>query len=72
MQILLIVLVIAIAGGLLYMLHPRFGATMKGARLARMQSMPNYHDGAFSNQEHTPALVEGSSMVDIWKSFFFY
>src|SRR5688572_413968 len=71
MQILLIVLVITIAGGLIYMLHPRFGASMKGARLASMQSKINYKDGAFTNLEHTPALVEGSSTIEIWRSFFF-
>lgn len=71
MQILLILVLLLVVGALLYMQHDRFGAKANGDRLARMQSQPNYKDGAFDNLEFTPALAEGTSYSDIFRSFFF-
>ncbi|PRD46347.1 MBL fold metallo-hydrolase [Sphingobacterium haloxyli] len=71
MQILLILVVLLIVGGLLYLRHDRFGANATGERLARMQSKPNYKNGAFDNLEPTPALAEGVTYQDIIKGFFF-
>ncbi|MCA5005294.1 MBL fold metallo-hydrolase [Sphingobacterium bovistauri] len=71
MQILLILLVISIVGGLLYMRSERFGANANGERLSRMQKASNYKDGAFDNLEFTPALAEGTSYTDMLRGFFF-
>ncbi len=69
MQILLILIVLLIVGGLLYMRHDRFGAVPSGERLALMESKANYRDGAFNNIEHTPDLAEGTSYTDVLRSF---
>ncbi len=69
MQILLILIILFVMGGLLYMRHDRFGASPSGERLALMESKANYHDGAFDNIEPTPALAEGTTYTDIFRSF---
>lgn len=71
MWVFLSVIGLVIVGGLLYLLHPRFGASMRGERLNRMLAQSNYQNGAFTNLEHTPALAEGSTSTDIWRNFFF-
>lgn len=71
MQIILALLIITIIGGLLYMRSDRFGTAPLADRLLRMQSFPNYKNGAFDNLEFTPALAEGTSYTDMLKSFFF-
>lgn len=71
MQILLILIALVTIGGILYMYHPRFGAKAEGERLLKMKSKPNYKDGAFDNLEYTPALAEGVTYGDLFKSFFF-
>jgi len=70
MLILSILIVLLIVGGILYMYHPRFGASPSGERLTIMKSKPNYKDGAFDNLEHTPALAEGVTYTDLLRSFF--
>ena len=49
MQFLFVIFILLVVGGLLYMRHDRFGANPKGARLALMESKPNYKNGAFDN-----------------------
>lgn len=71
MQIILVLFLIVIIGGLFYMRSDRFGTSPLADRLVRMQSFPNYKDGAFDNLEYTPALAEGTSNTDVLKSFFF-
>lgn len=71
MQILFILVLLLVVGAFLYMKHDRFGSDARGDRLARMQSKPNYKDGAFDNLEHTPALAEGTTYRDLLRSFFF-
>src|SRR5690554_2959724 len=70
MQILLAIILIGTISSLLYLNHDRFGAKATGARLAKMKSKPNYKNGSFENLEHTPALAEGTSFLDIFKTFF--
>jgi L-ascorbate metabolism protein UlaG (beta-lactamase superfamily) len=53
----------------LFMQQPQFGRKAKGNRLKRIQESPNYANGAFQNLNHTPALAEGVSPVDILKSY---
>lgn len=71
MQVILILVLLTIIGGIVYMYHPRFGANPEGDRLMQMESKANYKDGAFDNIEYTPALAEGVTYFDMLKSFFF-
>lgn len=71
MQVVLIVILMVILGGILYLQHDRFGATAKGQRLALMESKSNYKDGAFANLEHTPAFAEDKGFSDLLKNFLF-
>lgn len=71
MQIILILLLLIVIGAILYLQHPRFGASMKGERLVQMEAKANYKSGAFDNLEPTPALAEGTSSTDIWRNFLF-
>lgn len=70
MQVLLILLLLLAVGTFLYMRHDRFGASATGDRLARMESKPNYKNGAFDNLEPTPALAEDITFGDVLKRFF--
>lgn len=70
MQILLILLVVVVVGGIAYLWHPRFGSVPEGERLRKMESKPNFQNGAFDNLEHTPALAEGKGYADVFKSMF--
>ncbi|NGM72996.1 MBL fold metallo-hydrolase [Sphingobacterium sp. SGL-16] len=71
MQILLVILLITLIGGMLYMRSDRFGINAAGARLERMQKSPNYKNGAFDNLENTPALAEDASYSKMLRKFFF-
>lgn len=41
-----------------YMMHPKFGKRPSGERLERIKKSPNYRDGKFQNQNHTPQLTQ--------------
>lgn len=71
MQILVILAVLLIVGGVIYLRHARFGAMPTGERLARIQNMPNYKKGAFENIEHTPTMAEGATLLDAIKTMVF-
>ncbi len=71
MQVLLILILLAVIGTFLYLKHDRFGENATGERLVKMESRPNYKNGAFDNLEYTPALAEGTTWRDILRSFFF-
>jgi L-ascorbate metabolism protein UlaG (beta-lactamase superfamily) len=45
---------------------PQFGKLPGGERLEKIKASPNYRDGAFQNQSHTPVLTEG---VTYWRAF---
>lgn len=70
MTLLLIITVLVIAV-LLFLQHPKFGARPDAERLALIEQSPNYRDGAFQNQSHTPDLAEGVSYYTVMKDFFF-
>ncbi len=55
----------------LYMMHPIFGKRPSGKRLEMIQNSPNYRDGKFQNQHHTPQLAEGFSYPKVLYDFFF-
>lgn len=51
--------------------HPKFGQLPTGARLEKIKQAPNYQNGAFQNQSHTPDLTEGVSYWSIIFKYFF-
>lgn len=67
-----LVFLLALIGGLIfYWLHPLFGGTVQGDRLARMEKSPNFKNGVFHNLEVTPSFKEGTSYSAVlWKFFF--
>lgn len=71
MQFLLLILALLILGGILYLQHDRFGANATGPRLTRMESKPNFRNGAFENLEETPSFAEGTGFWDMLRTFFF-
>jgi L-ascorbate metabolism protein UlaG (beta-lactamase superfamily) len=54
-----------------FMLQPKFGSTPSGESLQRIKTSPNYNNGKFKNQSHTPDLTEGTSYYAVLKEFLF-
>ncbi|MEG1498183.1 MAG: MBL fold metallo-hydrolase, partial [Bacteroidales bacterium] len=48
---------------IIYLNQPKFGRSVRGERLERVQQSPNYRDGKFQNLEPTPHLTSEKSMV---------
>ena len=48
------ILTALVGGTYLFMQQAVFGKEPTGQRLARIEASPNYKDGAFQNQLHTP------------------
>lgn len=59
----LAIFVLLAAGTFIFMLHPQFGKTPTGERLARIQKSPQYRDGKFQNISPTTTMAEGYSMM---------
>ena len=55
----------------LYMQQPQFGKAPTGARLQRIQQSPNYKNGQFQNQSHTPAFTDGANFFTVMGKFLF-
>lgn len=53
----------------LYIRLPMFGRAPSGKRRERILQSPNYKNGAFQNQSHTPALTEGVTYGAVMKEF---
>ncbi|MES2848951.1 MAG: MBL fold metallo-hydrolase [Bacteroidota bacterium] len=53
------------------MQQSKFGRKPTGIRLEKIKRSPNYKNGAFQNQSHTPALAEGASFVSVLTEFLF-
>lgn len=51
--------------------QPQFGKQPSGNRLERIKKSPNYRDGKFQNQHHTPDLAEGVSYYKVIREFIF-
>lgn len=66
-----IVLLMAIAALVGFMQQKKFGKLPAGDRLLRIQKSPNYKDGAFQNEHHTPVMTEGVSFFSALKEFIF-
>ncbi len=71
MIIFLLVLIVLLGAGYLYMQQPQFGKSPTGARLQRIQQSPNYKNGQFQNQSHTPAFTEGANFFTVMGKFLF-
>ena len=66
--VILFVLAIAI---FLFLKQAKFGQLPKGERLATIEKVENYKNGAFQNLSHTPDLPEGVSYWDVTKKYLF-
>ncbi|MEO7310054.1 MAG: MBL fold metallo-hydrolase [Chitinophagaceae bacterium] len=55
----------------LFVRQPKFGVLPAGDRLQEIEAMPNYRDGKFMNQSHTPDLTEGVSYYKVLREFLF-
>jgi len=64
-------LIVFVSGLLYYFVHPMFGGSMKGDRLARMRQSPNFRNRVFHNLEVTPALKNDVNIVSLMWDFLF-
>lgn len=71
MIITLIIIAVFIFTVYVFVQQPRFGKTPAGQRLELIRLSPNYKDGKFKNQSHTPDLTEGASYYSVLKEFLF-
>lgn len=55
----------------LYLQQAKFGKAPSGARLQRIQQSPNFKEGKFQNQSHTPDLTEGYGYTGVMIDFLF-
>ncbi len=70
MLIFFIILITISGSTYLFMKQQQFGNYPSGERLERIIKSPNYKNGAFQNQHHTPMLPEGVSYFTILKAYF--
>jgi L-ascorbate metabolism protein UlaG (beta-lactamase superfamily) len=54
-----------------FMQQEKFGGTPAGTRLELIQRSPNFKNGKFQNQSHTPSLTEDATYSSVMKEFFF-
>ncbi|MBS4056450.1 MAG: MBL fold metallo-hydrolase [Bacteroidales bacterium] len=66
-----IIFMVAVAAFVGFMQQKKFGKLPAGDRMLRIQLSPNYKDGAFQNEHHTPVMTEGVSFFSALKEFFF-
>ncbi|MFN2424539.1 MAG: MBL fold metallo-hydrolase, partial [Cryomorphaceae bacterium] len=71
MIITLVTLLVLAIVGIAFLNTAKFGKLPAGDRLARIEQAPNYRDGAFHNQSHTPDLTEGAGYWEVAKEFLF-
>lgn len=64
----LFILVIAI---IVFVRQAKFGKNPSGERLRKIISSPNFKNGKFQNQSHTPTLTEGHSFMETLYEFLF-
>lgn len=53
------VALILLASVYIYMQHPKFGKAPSGKRLERIEKSPNFKNGQFQNESHTPTFADG-------------
>lgn len=64
-------IIILILGIILYFFlqHPKFGKAPSGERLTLIQKSPQFKNGKFENQNHTPELAEGYGYPQVLYDF---
>ncbi len=65
------IIILAVIAVFIYIRHPKFGKLPSGDRLERIKKSPNYKDGSFQNQSHTPVMAEDVSYFSVGKEFIF-
>jgi L-ascorbate metabolism protein UlaG (beta-lactamase superfamily) len=70
-MIVLVIIVVFVAAVALFMQQEKFGKYPEGERLERIMKSPNFRDGQFQNQSHTPDLAEGETFFSVMKKFIF-
>ncbi|MEG1717416.1 MAG: MBL fold metallo-hydrolase [Bacteroidales bacterium] len=63
LSIIVAIVAILTTAVIIYLNQPKFGRSVRGERLERVQQSPNYRDGKFQNLEPTPHLTSEKSMV---------
>lgn len=64
-----IVMLVASAASLPFVLNPGFGQRPQGEQLTRVEQSPQYRDGEFQNQLPTPGYTGQKSMLTAWWEF---
>ena len=64
-----VVMLIASAATLPFVLNAGFGQAPKGSELTRVETSPNYRDGQFHNQLPTPGFTGDRNMLQVWWDF---
>ncbi len=73
MIITILISIILLLGILIFLIlnQAKFGKLPSGKRLERIKQSPQYKDGKFQNQSHTPDLTEGENYFSVTKEYFF-
>ena len=71
MFITVFVILIAIAGVIIFMQQPSFGKLATGIQLDKIKRSPNFREGEFQNINYTPNLKEGVSYLTVMRKFLF-
>lgn len=69
MYIAIAVVLLLVLAAFLYTKQAKFGKAPSGARLALMQTKPNFKDGVFENLIETPSLAEDASYFTVLMNF---
>lgn len=64
-----VIMLIASAATLLFVLNAGFGQAPQGAQLSQVEQSANYRDGQFHNQLPTPGFTGNKSMLAAWWAF---
>ncbi|MFL5740678.1 MAG: MBL fold metallo-hydrolase [Flavisolibacter sp.] len=71
MILFIIILIIVVVAVYVFLQQPIFGRKPAGARLQRVLNSPNFREGQFQNEHHTPSLTGDASYLRVMKEFFF-
>jgi len=69
--IFVIIVAVPLLATILFMRQPAFGSRPRGSRLERIRHSPQYRNGSFQNQSHTPSLTGGAGVYTVMRDFFF-
>ncbi len=64
-----VIMLIAAAASLPFVLNAGFGQAPQGAQLSLVEQSPHYRDGQFHNQVPTPGYTGNKGMLAAWWSF---